>query len=61
MFSRELFGYCDNLQLLFLKFSRKFPVDENLLHEAALVPQYLITRMLSIIFSCDFFHYFQQV
>ena len=30
-------------------------------YKTALVPQYLLTSMLSILFSCEFFCYLQQV
>ena len=64
MFSRELFGYFRNLELLFWNCSSKFPNGwKSIIWKAALAPQYLRTRMLSssIIFSCEFFCYFQQV
>ena len=35
--------------------------QKSAIWKTALIPQYLPTRMLSIIFSCGFFHIFQQV
>ena len=58
--SRELFEYCHNLQLLFWNFSIKISLDKNLLcGKLLLVTQYLLVRMLSAMFSCKYFRYFQ--
>ena len=40
---------------------KNVPGQKSIVWKTALVPQYLLTRMLFIIFSCDFFCYFQQV
>ena len=60
IFSRELLGCCHNLQLLFWNFSKKISVDKIYCMENCL-PPCLPTRMVSPIFSCAFFRYFQQV
>ena len=60
IFSGELFGYFHNLQLLFWNFSRRISMDTNLLYiwKTVLIPQYLLTRIFTIIFSNGFFHFF---
>ena len=46
IFSRELLGYCHNLQILFWNFSRKI-ISGQIYCKTALVPQYLLTRMFT--------------
>ena len=41
--------------------AEKSPWKTSIVWKTALVPQYLLTRMWSIIFSCEFFRYFEQV
>ena len=49
------YSFCLKLQ------QKNLRVQKSIVWKIVLVPQYLLTRMLSIIFSCEFFHYFQQV
>ena len=43
-----------------LKLQQKISLGQKFsVWKTALVPQYLLTRMLSTIFSCEYFRYFQ--
>ena len=35
--------------------------QKSIVWKTALLPQYLLTKMWSVIFGCEFFRYFQQV